>query len=133
MLSAESKEEAEEIAKRPKGLLSYIPSSFNNGPISKVFSEASVNVNGQRGISKSLTNEQVQKLIKLAKEKKGQWVNMVYIKAISVVLIINAIFVTLGVLTISITGVDILGVFLMLCGVSIAAIKGSKFLEENKK
>ena len=57
---------------------------------------------------------------------------MVYIKAISVVLIINAIFVTLGVLTISITGVDILGVFLMLCGVSIAAIKGSKFLEKMK-
>ena len=58
---------------------------------------------------------------------------MAYIKAISVVLIINAIFVTLGVLTISITGVDILGVFLMLCGVSIASIKGSKFLEENEK
>ena len=58
---------------------------------------------------------------------------MAYIKAISVVLIINAIFVTLGVLTISITGVDILGVFLMLCGVSKAAIKGSKFLEENEK
>lgn len=58
---------------------------------------------------------------------------MAYLKAISVVLIINIIFVTLGVLTISITGVDIIGVFLMLCGVSIAAIKGSKFLEENEK
>ena len=59
--------------------------------------------------------------------------NMVYIKAISVVLIINAIFVTLGVLAIALTGIDIIGVFLMLCGVSIAAIKGSKFLEENEK
>ena len=72
VVEAESKEEAEEIAKGPKGLLEVVSSSFNNGPISKVFSEASVNVNGQRGISKSLTNEQVQKLIELAKEKKGQ-------------------------------------------------------------
>ena len=59
--------------------------------------------------------------------------NMAYLKAILIVLIINTIFLTLGVLVISITGVDILGVFLMLCGVSIAAIKGSKFLEENEK
>lgn len=58
---------------------------------------------------------------------------MAYLKAISVVFIINTIFVTLGVLVISITGVDILGVFLMLCGVSIAAIKGVKFIEENEK
>lgn len=72
IVSAESKAKAEEMVKKSKGLLSYIPSSFNNGPISKAFSEASVNVNGQRGISKSLTNEQVQKLIELAKEKKGQ-------------------------------------------------------------
>lgn len=35
IVDAESKEEAEEIAKRPKGLLSYIPSNFNNNPISK--------------------------------------------------------------------------------------------------
>lgn len=58
---------------------------------------------------------------------------MAYLKTILIVLIINIIFVTLGVLAISITGVDIIGVFLMLCGVSIAAIKGSKFLEENEK
>ena len=32
IVSAESKEEAEEIAKRPKGLLEIIPSSFNNNP-----------------------------------------------------------------------------------------------------
>ena len=59
--------------------------------------------------------------------------NMAWLKAISVILIINTIFVILGVLAISITGIDIIGVFLMLCGVSIAAIKGSKFLEENEK
>lgn len=35
IVEAESKEEAEEIAKRPKGLLEVIPSSFNNNPISK--------------------------------------------------------------------------------------------------
>ena len=35
IVSAESKEEAEEISKRPKGLLEVIPSSFNNNPISK--------------------------------------------------------------------------------------------------
>lgn len=37
VVEAESKEEAEEMAKKPKGLLSYVPSSFNNDPISKVF------------------------------------------------------------------------------------------------
>lgn len=37
VVEAESKEEALEKAKKPKGLLSYIPSSFNNGPISKAF------------------------------------------------------------------------------------------------
>ena len=58
---------------------------------------------------------------------------MVWLKAISVILIINTIFVILGVLAISITGIDIIGVFLMLCGVSIAAVKGTKFLEENEK
>ena len=32
IVEAESKEEAEEIAKRPKGLLDVVPSSFNNNP-----------------------------------------------------------------------------------------------------
>ena len=58
---------------------------------------------------------------------------MVFLKTIGIILTINMIFVILGVLAIALTGVDILGVFLMLCGVSIAAIKGSKFLEENEK
>lgn len=35
IVEAENKEEAEEKAKRPKGLLEVIPSSFNDGPISK--------------------------------------------------------------------------------------------------
>ena len=35
VVKAESKEEAEEIAKRPKGLLEVIPSSFNNSFIRK--------------------------------------------------------------------------------------------------
>ena len=35
IVEAESKEEAEEMAKRPKGLLEVVPSSFNNNPISK--------------------------------------------------------------------------------------------------
>ncbi|MEB7863870.1 DUF1381 domain-containing protein [Staphylococcus xylosus] len=35
VVEAESKEEAEEMAKKPKGLLSYVPSEFNNNPISK--------------------------------------------------------------------------------------------------
>lgn len=43
------------------------------------------------------------------------------------------ISVILGVLAMALTGLDILGVFLMLCGVSIAAVKGTKFLEENEK
>ena len=58
---------------------------------------------------------------------------MVFLKTIGIILIINTISVILGVLAIALTGIDIIGVFLMLCGVSIAAIKGSKFLEENKK
>ena len=58
---------------------------------------------------------------------------MVFLKCICIILVINIISVLLGVLSIALTGVDILGVFLMLCGVSIAAIKGSKFLEENEK
>ena len=32
LVEAKSKEEAEEIAKRPKGLLEVIPSSFNDNP-----------------------------------------------------------------------------------------------------
>lgn len=39
IVSAESKEEAEEIAKRPKGLLEVVPSSFNNGPISRALNK----------------------------------------------------------------------------------------------
>ena len=35
IVEAESKEEALEKVKKPKGLLEIIPSSFNNGPISK--------------------------------------------------------------------------------------------------
>ena len=35
VIEAESKEEALEKAKKPKGLLQEIPSSFNNGPISR--------------------------------------------------------------------------------------------------
>ena len=58
---------------------------------------------------------------------------MVFLKCICIILVINIISVLLGVLAIALTGVDIIGVFLMLCGVSIAAIKGSKFLEENEK
>ena len=58
---------------------------------------------------------------------------MVFLKTIGIILIINTISVILGVLAIALTGIDIIGVFLMLCGVRIAAIKGSKFLEENKK
>ncbi|MDN6612533.1 MAG: DUF1381 domain-containing protein [Staphylococcus equorum] len=34
IVSAESKEEAEEMAKRPKGLLEVVPSSFNNNSVS---------------------------------------------------------------------------------------------------
>lgn len=37
VVEAKSKEEAEKMAKKPKGLLSYVPSSFNNDPISKAF------------------------------------------------------------------------------------------------
>ena len=33
----------------------------------------------------------------------------------------------------ALTGLDILGVFLKLCGASIAAVKGARFLEENEK
>ncbi|MEJ7220626.1 DUF1381 domain-containing protein [Staphylococcus gallinarum] len=35
VVEAKSKEEAEKMADKPKGLLSYVPSSFNNDPISK--------------------------------------------------------------------------------------------------
>lgn len=58
---------------------------------------------------------------------------MVFLKTIGIILIINMISVILGVLAMALTGLDILGVFLMLCGVSIAAVKGSRFLEENEK
>lgn len=39
IVSAESKEEAREIANKPKGLLSVVPSSFNDGPISRALSK----------------------------------------------------------------------------------------------
>ncbi|QPT00909.1 hypothetical protein I6G41_08350 [Staphylococcus equorum] len=39
IVSAESKAEAREIASRPKGLLSVVPSSFNNSPISRALSQ----------------------------------------------------------------------------------------------
>lgn len=39
VVKAESKEEAEEMVKKPKGLLSVVPSSFNNGPISRALSK----------------------------------------------------------------------------------------------
>ena len=58
---------------------------------------------------------------------------MVFLKTIGIILAINMIFVILGVLAIALTGVDIIGVFLMLCGVRIAAAKGTRFLEENEK
>lgn len=40
VVEAESKEEALEKVKKPKGLLEVIPSSFNNNPISRVLSKA---------------------------------------------------------------------------------------------
>ncbi|WP_052190984.1 DUF1381 domain-containing protein [Staphylococcus sp. ZWU0021] len=39
VIEAESKEEALEMAKKPKGLLQVVPSSFNNGPISRALSK----------------------------------------------------------------------------------------------
>lgn len=39
VIEAESKEEALEMAKKPKGLLQVVPSSFNNGPISRALSQ----------------------------------------------------------------------------------------------
>ena len=59
--------------------------------------------------------------------------NMIFLKYIGIILLINMISVILGVLAMALTGLDILGVFLMLCGVSIAAVKETKFLEENEK
>lgn len=58
---------------------------------------------------------------------------MTFLKAIGIVLIINLISVILGVIAISLTGIDIIGVFIMLVGVSVASIKGSRYLEENDK
>nr|WP_177224430.1 hypothetical protein [Staphylococcus equorum] len=34
-----SKEDAEKIAKKPKGLLEVVPSSFNDGPTSRALSK----------------------------------------------------------------------------------------------
>ena len=39
VVEAESKEEAEEISKSPKGLLEVVPSSFNDNPISKALNK----------------------------------------------------------------------------------------------
>ncbi|MDW4396781.1 DUF1381 domain-containing protein [Staphylococcus saprophyticus] len=39
VVEAESKKEALEMADKPKGLLSVVPSSFNNGPISRALSQ----------------------------------------------------------------------------------------------
>ncbi|WP_165844633.1 DUF1381 domain-containing protein [Staphylococcus saprophyticus] len=39
VVEAESKEEALEMAGKPQGLLSVVPSSFNNGPISRALSQ----------------------------------------------------------------------------------------------
>lgn len=39
MVEAESKEEVEKMADKPKGLLSVVPSSFNNGLISRALSQ----------------------------------------------------------------------------------------------
>lgn len=39
VVEAESKEEALEMVKKPKGLLSVVPSSFNDGPISRALSQ----------------------------------------------------------------------------------------------
>ena len=39
VVEAESKEQALEMADKPKGLLSVVPSSFNNGPISRALSQ----------------------------------------------------------------------------------------------
>ena len=39
VVEAESKEEALEMAKKPKGLLQVVPSSFNNGPISRALAQ----------------------------------------------------------------------------------------------
>lgn len=39
VVDAKNKEEAKEMAKKPKGLLSVVPSNFNNGPISRALSQ----------------------------------------------------------------------------------------------
>ncbi|WP_426704448.1 DUF1381 domain-containing protein [Staphylococcus shinii] len=39
LVEAESKEEAKEKVKKPKGLLEVVPSSFNNGPISRALKD----------------------------------------------------------------------------------------------
>ena len=55
------------------------------------------------------------------------------LKVLGIILTINLISVILGVVAISLTGIDIIGVFIMLVGVSVAAVKGSRYLEENDK
>lgn len=42
LVDAESEDEAEEMAKKPKGLLEVVPSSFNNGTISRALSKSTI-------------------------------------------------------------------------------------------
>lgn len=39
VVDAENKEDAKEKVRKPKGLLEVVPSSFNNGPISRALSQ----------------------------------------------------------------------------------------------
>ena len=39
VVDAENKEDAKEKVRKPKGLLEVVPSSFNNGPISKALNK----------------------------------------------------------------------------------------------
>lgn len=55
------------------------------------------------------------------------------LKVLGIILTINLIFVILGVIAIYLTGIDIIGVFIMLVGVSVASVKGSRYLEKNDK
>ena len=60
IVSAESKEDAEEMAKRPKGLLNYVKSSFNDSRI----------------VSFDRPSEETMESLFGKDYKKGQWVNM---------------------------------------------------------
>lgn len=43
VVDAENKEEAKEKVRKPKGLLEVVPSSFNNGPISRALKSYHIN------------------------------------------------------------------------------------------